>query len=116
MTTKYFTPKSEAVEKYGEREICTDTAAGRREYFRRTREMAERQDHLCAICEEFMVDPTYDHQRGRGLNGGFRDDRIVIRGRWHNAAVHFLCNGRKGSRKYRWFKGKYVPVGQRKAA
>jgi len=58
-----------------------------------------------------MVDPTFDHEAGRGFGGGFRDDSLFhVDGTWRNAAVHFLCNGQKGSRAYRWQNGKYLPV------
>jgi hypothetical protein len=51
-----------------------------------------------------------DHQGGRGSGGGIRDDRTVVDGEWHNAAVHGICNTRKGSKRYSWLNGKYVPV------
>jgi hypothetical protein len=51
-----------------------------------------------------------DHQDGRGHGGGIRDDRTIVNGEWHNAAVHGICNTRKGSKRYRWVNGKYVPV------
>lgn len=102
---KYFTPAPEAVHTYPEgRECCTDTAAGKREYYRRTREMAARQDEICAICLQFMVVPTFEHQDGRGFNGSHRDDRIEIDGAWHNAALCFTCQG-KGSKRYQWIEG-----------
>lgn len=81
-------------------EVCTNSVAGKREYNRRTLAMAERQDWLCAICGCRMFDNiTFDHEKGRGMGGGKRDDRIEIDGKWHNAAVHWLCNGDKGSRR-----------------
>lgn len=92
---------SDAVRVYrGGREICADTPAGRAEYRARTAAMAERQNGLCALCGLWMGDDvTFDHERSRGMAGGFREDRIEIAGRWVNAAVHFRCNGNKGSRR-----------------
>ena len=109
---KYFVAKPAAVHVTRDgREICSEHAAGKREYRKRTEFMSLRQRHLCAICGKFMVDPTFDHEAGRGFGGGFRDDSLFhADGTWRNAAVHFLCNGQKGSRAYRWQNGKYLPV------
>ena len=92
----------------GGREVCQDNAAGRRAYYLRTRHMAERQNQLCALCGKFMCDVTFEHQEGRGMGSGFRDDRIEIDGKWFNAAAHSLCNRVKGSRRFHWVHGKYV--------
>lgn len=106
---KYFTRKPEAVNVYPDgREVCQDNAAGRREYFRRTRLMAERQNQICALCERFMCDVTFEHQEGRGMAGGFRDDRTEIDGNWYNAAAHSFCNSIKGNKRFHWVDGKYV--------
>lgn len=81
------------------REICQQQAkAGADEYRLRRMLMRDRQHCLCALCGLWMTEEltTFDHERGRG--GGKRDDRILIDGRWHNAAVHFACNSDKGSR------------------
>lgn len=91
------------------REICQSNAAGRREYILRKLAMGLRQNHLCAICERFMREPQFDHQDGRGLSGGHRDDRIEIDGKWYNAALCADCNGLKGSKRYHWVEGKYIP-------
>lgn len=91
-------------------QICTDTAAGKREYFNRTRLMAARQNELCAICNRFMIDPQFEHQEGRGMNGSHRDDRTEIDGEWHNAAVDGDCNIRKGSKRFKWVEGIYREV------
>lgn len=82
------------------REVCQQqTKAGADEYKLRRMIMRHRQKCLCALCGLWMSEEetTFDHERGRG--GGKRDDRIEIDGKWHNAAVHWLCNGDKGSRK-----------------
>lgn len=85
------------------REICLDTPAGKKEYRCRTLECRRRQGELCRWCGFWMAEEqtTLDHDNRRG--GGRRDDRIVIivlgkRVR-HNAAVHMLCNGERGSQK-----------------
>lgn len=96
------------------REVCDITAAGRRAYVRRTGEMADRQNSLCAICRRFMVRPTFDHQGGRGHGGSKRDDRIEIDGHWHNAALCYKDNHQKGSRTYEWRDGLYLPIGATK--
>jgi hypothetical protein len=94
------------------REVCNDTAAGKRDYTGRTVEMWERQDGKCAICGHWIElrYATFDHEEPRGMGGGSRDDRTVVNGEWHNAAAHGICNTRKGSKRYRWVNGKYVPV------
>lgn len=93
------------------KEIClVDTAAGKREYVRRTEEMAKRQGWQCAICKLMMRVPTFDHANGRGA--GKQDDRIVdAEGKWTNAALCWKDNGLKGSTRYAWDEfGDYVPV------
>jgi hypothetical protein len=82
------------------REICSKTDLGRAEYKRRTNSMAERQGWRCGLCGLAMTPDTvtFDHQWGRGMGGSRRDDRIVLDGRPFNAAVHYVCNGEKGSR------------------
>jgi len=51
----------------------------------------------------------FDHQNGRGSGGGHRDDRIAIDGLFYNAALCHDCNTEKGSKRYEWRDGKYVP-------
>lgn len=94
------------------REVCDKTAKGKRKYALRTEAMAARQDYRCAIGGEMLDlrDVQFDHEAGRGSGGGHRDDRIEIDGEWVNAAVCGACNGRKGSRRYSWQDGKYLPV------
>jgi len=107
----YYKASIPAVETFGEREVCTKTAAGKREYTFRRSEMWLRQDGNCAICGEFMYGNEYafDHQDGRGHGGGFRNDAILdAEGNWLNAALCHSCNGKKGSKRYQWLNGKYV--------
>src|SRR6266704_4988842 len=67
-------------------------AEGRREYQRRTREMWERQEHMCCLqwhiksCPGRLnwADATFDHEVARGHGGGSRDDRILVNGKWLN--------------------------------
>lgn len=99
--------KREAVKVYPYgREVCEDNAAGLREYKRRIQEMSERQCDICPICSRRMseLDRTFEHEDLRGMGGARRDDRI-----WKededgnkipvNFAVHWTCNGVKGSRR-----------------
>jgi len=83
------------------REICAPTAAGTREYKRRTEDMAARQDDICPICSRRMSeqDRTFEHEDLRGMGGARRDDRIWVDGKPKNFAVHWTCNGIKGSRR-----------------
>jgi hypothetical protein len=85
----------------GKREVCTKSTAGVREYRNRTREMWERQMGRCAICLLPMriEAATFDHANGRGLSGSKRDDRILVDGKWQNAALCWDCNMRKASRR-----------------
>ena len=92
------------------REVCLPNAAGNAEYKQRTEQMSVRQAYLCALCGLPMREPTFDHERSRGHGGAFRDDRIEVRGAWQNAAVHWLCNGNKGSKRRAWRDGKYMEV------
>jgi hypothetical protein len=102
------------------REVCLDTASGRREYKRRTKVMGDRQGWLCAICGEPFDSqnplrvPTFDHERARGAGGGFRDDSLTYPdGRPRNAALCYVCQGFKGSRRFEWRGGNYQPYGGR---
>jgi hypothetical protein len=104
----------EAVKVYPDgREYCTASASGLREYKARTYAMADRQEGRCAICgfhfDGWFGDPTFDHESGR--TAGHKDERIEVEGVWHNAALHYKCNSIKGSKKYAWVDGKYVPKG-----
>lgn len=94
------------------REICDKTKAGKEEYLLRTVAMAERQGWMCALCHLPMWGSTvsFEHQDGRGMGGSNRDDAIEKDDEWYNAATHIRCNGEKGSRRYRWSGGLFVPV------
>jgi|WetSurMetagenome_2_1015567.scaffolds.fasta_scaffold90674_4 hypothetical protein len=85
--------------------------AGRDEYFRRIRVMWERQNKRCCL-EKYikncpgklrLADAVFEHQDGRGFNGGHRDDRIERLNRktgkmeLYNGAAHVMCNMQKGS-------------------
>lgn len=83
------------------RQVCTKSAAGLREYRKRIEFMWERQEGLCALCAKPMriAESTFDHENGRGMGAGKRDDRLILDGKPLNAAVHFWCNVEKGSRR-----------------
>lgn len=106
-----FKPEIPAIE-YPEgpngRQVCTETAAGKREYRSRTEQMWERQDGICSICLTPMriEEATFEHEIGRGHGGGHRDDRIEIDGKPYNSAVHGMCNVKKGSVRLTKFKEK----------
>lgn len=93
------------------REVCSKTALGKFLYQGRCDAMALRQNYKCAICGKWMrpEEWTFDHQDGRGSGGGHRDDRIEIDGKRYNAALCWDCNGEKGSKRYEWVDGKFVP-------
>lgn len=87
------------------REVCDETKVGKEEYRRRLDVMHTRQHGHCGLCAKPLTreQATFDHQFGRGMNGSKRDDRTEKpdehgKLRWLNAAVHFICNGEKGSR------------------
>jgi hypothetical protein len=90
------------------REICNKLSVeGKREYRRRTLKMLVRQAGRCCLegyapgCPGNLSprEATFEHERGRGLGGGKRDDRTELPdGTWINGAAHELCNGWKGSR------------------
>lgn len=107
-------PPKPAVKVYlGGREECNlKTKAGKEEYRERTEQMAQRQGFRCALCSLLMLhgEETFDHECSRG--GGKRDDRIFKEdGTWQNAAAHWICNYKKGSKRYHWVNNsKYVPV------
>ena len=115
MIPKYFVAPKPAVFTYPPdfREVCNmQKKAGRQEYYSRTLQMLNRQDGRCAICHNplFFLWVEYDHEAGRGANGAHRDDRIEVDGHWQNAALCRTCNSEKGSKRYHWVDGVYVPV------
>lgn len=95
-----------AVRKYHDgREVCTKTARGNEEYWRRRKAMADRQGWICCLCKDRSrrmtpSDVTFEHSKGRGMNGAHRDDRIVDdEGKPMNGAAHSWCNVEKGSKR-----------------
>lgn len=95
----------------GGREVCSRTAAGRKEYDKRRGQLEDRQKHKCAICGNWNMNMEFDHQAGRGANAGHRDDRILDEdGNWMNAALCTRCNTKKGSKRYEWRNKQYVQV------
>jgi hypothetical protein len=89
------------------REICNLLVTpGRDEYMLRIRKMWLRQEKKCCLCGGRLAlqQATFEHQDGRGMNGGHRDDRIEKpdeNGVMHpyNGAAHRMCNDQKGSRR-----------------
>ncbi len=94
------------------REICNLlTKVGRDEYARRVRAMWVRQGRHCCLegrikdCPGYLKigEAQFEHQDGRGMEAGHRDDRIEKPDRAtgemkpYNGAAHPICNGRKGS-------------------
>jgi hypothetical protein len=95
-----------------DREICNLlTKAGRDEYFRRLRVMWLRQGKHCCLegwvkgCPGYLkiAEATFEHQDGRGMDGGHRDDRIerldkkTGQMKPYNGVAHWQCNREKGS-------------------
>ena len=90
----------------GGRECCNMlTAAGKREYRRRVGVMLERQEGRCCLCYKplSLEAATFEHEAGRGMGGGIRDDRTEWPdGTWINGAACWECNSAKGSKKIRY--------------
>lgn len=89
------------------REICASNTMGRVEYKLRIIAMLKRQKGRCCLkgfapmCPGYLAESeaTFEHEHGRGMGGGKRDDRISLPdGTWINGAAHLLCNAWKGSR------------------
>jgi len=93
----------------GREECETKSKKGREEYARRTRDMWERQHHMCRLqisdqCKAkrgrlLITEAEFDHEDGRGMGGSHRDDRIEVNGKPQNGAVCHWCNTLKGSRR-----------------
>jgi hypothetical protein len=84
------------------REVCDLLGrAGRDEYMGRIKTMWLRQGKVCCLCRQKLAlrDATFEHQDGRGMSGGHRDDRIEIDGKPYNGAAHWKCNREKGSQR-----------------
>lgn len=79
------------------REICSKSAAGRREYANRLEDMWDRDRGTCCLCGQFvpLEEATFEHKEGRGLGGSKRDDRIK-----DNGVAHWFGNNSKGSMSY----------------
>lgn len=114
MNSKYFVTKPEPFHTTRDgREICSEHAAGKREYERRKKIMWMRQLERCATCREHTAfeEGQFGHGRSRGFGGGFRDDRIWDQdGRPMNAFLCGKCNSAQGSRKYEWRDGVFQAV------
>jgi hypothetical protein len=94
----------EAVQVFaGGREVCNRmAAAGKKEYRRRVAVMLERQEGRCCLCYKplRLELATFEHEHGRGMGGGIRDDRTQWPdGTWINGAACWECNAAKGSRR-----------------
>lgn len=89
-----------AVRKYRDgREVCQDNASGLRLYKERVREMVQRQDFRCSLCNRRISESTatFEHQRRRGMGAAWRDDRIEdANGGWLNSVAHWVCNSERG--------------------
>jgi hypothetical protein len=90
------------------REVCNLlTKDGRDEYDKRKRIMWKRQKKRCCLfgfidgCSGDLPwsDAMFEHESGRGMSGGHREDRIEIDGKWVNGVAHARCNSLKGSRR-----------------
>jgi hypothetical protein len=86
---------------------------GHEEYERRKRAMLARQNGICCLHRHipscpgklYWKDVMFEHQDGRGLGGGHRDDRIerpdpkTGEMKPYNGVAHAWCNSLKGSRR-----------------
>ena len=82
------------------REVCLDNEAGQEEYKRRTMEMHDRQNGICARSDHRIMAPTFDHSDTRGMGSARRDDRTIdSQGNWINACSCWYCNGKAGSKR-----------------
>ena len=114
MIAKYYIAKPAAVHVARDgREICSEHAAGKREYNRRKQVMWERQLGRCGSCRvpTPLEEGQFGHSSSRGFGGGFRDDRIWDEnGKPMNAFLCGKCNSAQGSRHYEWRDGLFQPV------
>lgn len=80
------------------REVCRNTANGRREYARRRMFVWQAYDRICRLCSRPCAefDVTIDHRDPRGMGGSGRDDRPGTGAIW---PAHLICNGDRGSRR-----------------
>jgi len=93
----------------GDREICnTSTVEGLALYRGRVEEMLTRQGFICCVGMEplALADATFEHEQGRGMGGGHRDDRTHDSdGNPINGASCLFHNSQRGSRRKEIFKG-----------
>lgn len=102
-------PRQGAVKKNGT--LNLKSKEGRKIYADRTFQMASRQRFRCAICQHVQLGMQFDHEAGRGSGGGHRTDAITdAEGNWINAALCYNCNLWKGSKRYKWVNGQYLPT------
>ncbi len=81
------------------REVCLENEAGRKEYKLRTEIIRLRQYNICCRGTHLIINPTFDHERSRGMGGASRDDRTQDEsGNPRNGCSCFTCNGKAGSR------------------
>jgi hypothetical protein len=95
----------------GREVIDQRTKAGRDEMVRRKRVAWERQKRRCCLegwveeCPGYLKwsEAMFEHEDGRGMNGGHRDDRIERPDKKtgermpYNGVAHAWCNSKKGS-------------------
>ena len=83
----------------GGREVCDlKTAAGQREYESRIRQMLEWQKGICCLFARLnccpgpllLDDAVFEHEDGRGMGGGRRDDRVLVDGKRKNGAACWM--------------------------
>jgi len=95
------------------REICSEHAAGKREYDRRKKIMWLRQLKRCAICRRVteLEEGQFGHSHSRGMAGSFRCDKIWDDdGNPLNAFLCGPCNSKQGSQHFEWRDGIFQPV------
>ncbi len=101
--------KKPTVKEYRDgRQVCNLlTKAGRDEYARRKKVMWLRQGKRCCLegwvkdCPGnlALADAMFEHQDGRGMDAGHRDDRIEKDGKPYNGVAHSYCNSAKASQR-----------------
>lgn len=100
-------PESITIYRDGRETLNIRTVAGQKEYESRIAQMIDRQNGVCCLYGHIpdcpgrltLDEATFEHEDGRGMGGGRRDDRIEKDGKRINGAAHFFCNGAKGSRR-----------------
>ena len=100
------------------REICSEHAAGKREYLRRKKIMWLRQLGRCGTCRKVtpLEEGQFGHSHSRGMGGGFRCDKIWDSdGNPLNAFLCGVCNSAQGSQRYGWRDGVFQGVEREKA-